>query len=112
MISPIDFKNKMSSHGEGLIEEQVGELYDREWGGESTTSFKEVGGDDDIEKVGLEEELLHNISKEEYRKILNDDKSSDEQIEKRLQYLGSFFRNIIRAELQKYVEKNREKIKD
>lgn len=46
------------------------------------------------------------VSVEEYRKLLNDFTSSSEIIEKRLQYLESFCRNIIRPELQKIYENN------
>ena len=45
------------------------------------------------------------ISVEEYREILADHASSDEQIIKRIEYLESFCRNIIRLELQLYVRK-------
>ena len=44
----------------------------------------------------------------EYRKILNDYKSTDEQIKKRLQYLESFCRNIIRMELEKTIQNEKE----
>lgn len=40
------------------------------------------------------------ISPKEYRKILNDYKSSEEQIKKRLEYLEAFCRNIIKQELE------------
>jgi hypothetical protein len=40
------------------------------------------------------------ITTEEYRELLNDHESSDEQIQKRLDYLESFCRNIARLELQ------------
>ncbi|MEI6553125.1 MAG: hypothetical protein WCO09_01005 [bacterium] len=46
------------------------------------------------------------VSVEEYRQILNDFTSPTELIEKRLQYLESFCRNIIRPELQKIYENN------
>ena len=42
------------------------------------------------------------VTTEEYRKILNDHTSSDEQIKVRLNYLEGFCRNIIKAELQTY----------
>ena len=42
----------------------------------------------------------YSISSDEYREILNDYTSTDEQIQKRLQYLESFCRNIARLELQ------------
>lgn len=45
------------------------------------------------------------ISISEYRKVLNDYKSSEEQIIKRLNYLEGFCRNIIQTELGKYVAK-------
>ena len=44
------------------------------------------------------------ISIKEYRKILNDQVSSDEQVKQRLQYLEAFCRNIIRLELKTHVE--------
>ncbi len=42
------------------------------------------------------------VTIEEYRKMLNDRTSSDEQIKSRLDYLEGFCRNIIKAELQAY----------
>ena len=44
---------------------------------------------------------------EEYRKVLSDQTSSDEQIKERLAYLEGFCRNIIRAELHAYAETNK-----
>ena len=44
------------------------------------------------------------VSVEEYRTLLNDRTSSDEQIIKRLVYLEAFCRNVARMELEKYVE--------
>jgi hypothetical protein len=44
------------------------------------------------------------LSLEEYRKIMKDDESTDEQIQARLDYLNAFLRNVIRAELDKHVE--------
>lgn len=112
MISIAEFKNSLGEYGKSLTEERVEQLY--EWECQSGDIIPEQKLKDPDKKeelsVGLRGELEHNISKEEYRKLLNDYKSSDEQIEKRLQYLGSFCRNIIRAELQQYVEKNRKKI--
>lgn len=49
------------------------------------------------------------VSVEEYRKILGDYSSSDEKITLRIQYLESFCRNIIKLELEKYVESARYK---
>jgi uncharacterized protein YcbK (DUF882 family) len=43
------------------------------------------------------------ISIEDYRKITNDYKTQDNLIEKRLSYLESFCRNIIRTELNRTV---------
>jgi len=40
------------------------------------------------------------VTIKEYREVLNDFESSDEQINKRLQYLEAFCRNIARLELQ------------
>lgn len=42
------------------------------------------------------------VSIAEYRQLLGDDKSSDERIVERLQYLEAFFRNIIKLEIKKY----------
>jgi hypothetical protein len=41
------------------------------------------------------------ITIKEYRELLKDEISSDEQIVKRLEYLEAFCRNIIRIELEK-----------
>lgn len=41
-----------------------------------------------------------------YRKILNDNISTDEQVIKRWQYFEALIRNIIRAELQNHDKKN------
>lgn len=38
----------------------------------------------------------------EYRRLLNDEESADEQILERLSYLENFFRTIIRIELENY----------
>lgn len=43
----------------------------------------------------------------EYRKILADNVSTDEQIIKQLQYIEALCRNVIRSELKSYVEKNK-----
>ena len=42
------------------------------------------------------------VSVGEYRKILKDSKSTDEQIERRLVYLEALCRNVIRQELNRY----------
>ena len=42
----------------------------------------------------------------DYRKIMNDEVSTDEQIEKRIEYLDTFCRNIIKEELSKFLTKN------
>jgi hypothetical protein len=47
------------------------------------------------------------VSIEEYRKILNDYKSPEELIIRRLQYLKAFCRNIIKIELNKIKDKNK-----
>lgn len=44
------------------------------------------------------------VSVEEYRTLLNDRTSSDEQVVKRLTYLEAFCRNVARMELEKYVK--------
>jgi len=44
----------------------------------------------------------------EYRRLLKDDTSTDEQILNRLEYLESFCRNIIRNEIKTYVSKKPE----
>lgn len=41
----------------------------------------------------------------EYRRLLNDEESADEQILERLSYLENFFRTIIRIELEDYANK-------
>jgi hypothetical protein len=50
------------------------------------------------------------LSISEYREILKDNVSSNEQIEKRLEYLEAFCRNIIQAELEQYVSTQHKKI--
>lgn len=47
------------------------------------------------------------VSVAEYREMLLDDVSTDEQIIKRLQYLGALCRNVIKSELQTYASKNK-----
>lgn len=49
------------------------------------------------------------LSVQEYREILKDSVSSDEQIKKRLEYLEAFCRNIIKDDLEKYVAQTRKK---
>jgi len=44
------------------------------------------------------------ITVEEYREILNDQASSEDLIKKRLQYLESFCRNVIKLELENYLK--------
>jgi hypothetical protein len=44
------------------------------------------------------------VTIEEYRKMLNDRTSSDEQIKTRLDYLEGFCRHVIKAELQAYAD--------
>jgi len=51
------------------------------------------------------------ITIKEYRKILDDKKSSNEQIAKRLQYLEALCRNITKSELKTYVTKTRNNTK-
>ena len=41
----------------------------------------------------------------EYRRLLADDESTDQQIRERLAYLENFLRTIIRIELENYVGK-------
>ena len=41
---------------------------------------------------------------QEYRQILSDQKSTDAQISKRIEYLEALCRNIIRNEIQNYVQ--------
>lgn len=45
---------------------------------------------------------MTSVTVEEYRKLLNDYISSEEQIIKRLQYLEALCRNNIKSELEKY----------
>ena len=47
---------------------------------------------------GISKEL---VTVREYREILNDNDSSDEQVQKRIQYLEALCQNIISSELQK-----------
>jgi len=49
------------------------------------------------------------VTVEEYRKVLNDQASSDEQIKNRLKYLEAFCRNIIKIELEKHVRSTNKK---
>lgn len=44
--------------------------------------------------------MVTSVSVEDYRKILDDNKSTDEQIKKRLEYLDAFCNNIIRMEIE------------
>jgi hypothetical protein len=48
------------------------------------------------------------ITADEYRKILNDATSTDEQIAKRVEYLEAFCRNIIKVELETLIESTRQ----
>jgi hypothetical protein len=47
----------------------------------------------------------------DYRKVMGDKISTDKQIEKRIQYLDTFCRNIIKAELGKFLAKNHSSLK-
>jgi hypothetical protein len=49
------------------------------------------------------------VSIEEYRKIMSDESSTNEQIQKRLNYLEALCRNVIKRELEEFrnsAEKN------
>ena len=46
------------------------------------------------------------ISIAEYRKIMSDEESSDEQILKRLNYLEALCRNVIKSELEEFHKNN------
>jgi len=46
--------------------------------------------------------MATSITVQEYRKLLNDSESTDQQIKSRLQYLEAFCRNIIQIELENY----------
>lgn len=45
----------------------------------------------------------------EYRKMLSDYVSTDEQITKRLQYVEALCRNVVKSELQTYLSKNKKR---
>lgn len=62
----------------------------------SQTTRQDVGA-----TINNEEDVLA-ISIAEYRSLLNDTESTDQQIRERLIYLGNFFRTIIRIELENY----------
>lgn len=47
------------------------------------------------------------VSIAEYRRLLGDDTSTDKRIVERLQYLEAFCRNIIKPELQTYVQRQK-----
>jgi hypothetical protein len=49
------------------------------------------------------------ISLAEYRDLFREDKTPDELVKKRIHYIETFCRNIIKAELEEYVQstKNR-----
>lgn len=47
------------------------------------------------------------IETKEYRKIIKDYKSSEEQIKKKLEYLEAFCRNIIKLEIEKYARERK-----
>ena len=53
---------------------------------------------------GSYNELEATVSVGEYRQLLGDYESTDERILERLQYIESFCRAIIRAELQNYAK--------
>lgn len=54
--------------------------------------------------------MVTNVSVEEYRKILNDKESSDEEIKKRLAYLEAFCFNIVKMEIENICQKKAKKI--
>ena len=47
------------------------------------------------------------VTIDEYRQILKDYKSTDEQIKKRLEYIEALCRNVIRQEIQNHAAKIR-----
>ncbi|MFA6515252.1 MAG: hypothetical protein WCT42_03235 [Candidatus Paceibacterota bacterium] len=50
------------------------------------------------------------FSKEKYRRMLNDEISSDEQITKRINFLKSLCRNIIKLDIEKLYEQSKKTI--
>ena len=50
------------------------------------------------------------VSVDDYRRLVNDHSSTDQEIQAKLNYLINLFRNIIRNDKEKYV-KNNKKIK-
>lgn len=58
-------------------------------------------------KIGVEASSILSVS--EYRELLNDTGSTDEQIAKRLEYLESLSRDIIRKELRQYAKQATDK---
>jgi len=47
------------------------------------------------------------ITVEEYRSILNDNKSSDEVIKKRIDYITALCRNLAKDEIKNYVKSSK-----
>ena len=52
------------------------------------------------------------ISIQDYRTILDDQVSTDEQICRRLEFLEAFCRNLISRELENYVKSQKNNIKE
>ena len=48
------------------------------------------------------------VTVSEYRTLLNDYTSADDQIIERLEYLESFCRNVAKFEIEKYIQKTHE----
>jgi len=59
---------------------------------------------DIVQESGHDDKRPLAVSVSEYRKILGNDSSTDEQIIFRIRYLESLCRNIAREELQNYVD--------
>lgn len=51
------------------------------------------------------------VTVEEYRKILNDQVSSEDVIKRRIAYLEAYCRSVARVELEAYVKEIKEKTK-
>ncbi len=66
-------------------------------------NFNKVG--QDTNTPARTKTLNHDIiSISEYRKLLDDNTSSDEEINKKVTYLEAFCRNIVRQDLEKFLQ--------
>jgi hypothetical protein len=89
-------ENSLDTGANKYTDEQVGAIR-LDFAKDKTTHLDEKT----YQRYNGQESTSQIVTIEEYRKILKDYRSTDEEIKKRLEYLETFCRNIIKQELEK-----------